>query len=156
MKLNNHGWGYRDMIIYSCLILIVLLVCAYNINYLYTGLTTDNNNNNNVTNVQDTDEEVIQTKPQIQVVDYNYYNQIEYKIRIATLNYLNDYKYELTGQILKTTLDSLVDLGYMEKVYDQNGNNVCTGYSNSYVDGSTGEYVIKPYVNCSNYRTEGY
>lgn len=155
MKLNNHGWGYRDMIIYSCLIIVVLLVCAYNINYLYTGLTADKEKNatNNVNQTVNEDNNI---KPQVQVVDYNYYNQIEYKIRIATLSYLNDYNYELTGQILNLSLDSLVDLGYMDKVYDQTGSTQCTGYSNSYVDVGTGEYIIKPYINCNNYRTEGY
>jgi hypothetical protein len=155
MKLNNHGWGYKDMIIYSCLIIVVILVASYNINYLYSGLTSDSTNSDNTT-VEHNTEPVTQNTPQIQFIDYNYYNQIEYKIRIATLSYLSDYNYELTGQILKTTLDSLIDLGYMDKVYDQTGGSMCTGYSNSYVDASTGEYIIKPYINCNNYRTEGY
>ena len=95
MKLNNHGWGYKDMIIYSCLIIVVILVAAYNINYFYSGLTSNNTNSDNTTVDQNT-EPVTQNTPQIQVVDYNYYNQIEYKIRIATLSYLSDYNYELT------------------------------------------------------------
>lgn len=156
MKLNNHGWGYRDMIIYGCIILLFLLLAAYNINYLYDGLNTTSNGNNTNNNVQQpVVEESTNDKPQEVIVDYTYYQNAEMKIKNATLNYLNDYNYELSEQILNTSLDTLVNLGYMSKVYDQTGNYVCTGYSNSYL-GEDGEYVIKAYVNCDNYITEGY
>lgn len=38
MKLNNHGWGYRQMIIMSAILLIFLLFAAYNIFALYNNL----------------------------------------------------------------------------------------------------------------------
>lgn len=155
MKLNNHGWGYRDMIIYGCIILLFLLLAAYNINYLYDGLNTSNGNNTNTNVQQPVVEESTNDKPREVIVDYTYYQNAEMKIKNATLNYLNDYNYELSEQILNTSLDTLVNLGYMSKVYDQTGSYVCTGYSNSYL-GEDGEYVIKAYVNCNNYITEGY
>ena len=157
MKLNNHGWGYKDMIIYGCIILLLLLIAAYNINYLYSGINSNDNNstNNSVQQPVDNEQQPI-TEPQKVIVDYNYYYGVEEKIKNATLNYLNDYSYDLTEQILKTSVDTLVSFGYMSIIYDQTGNHLCTGYSNAYSDVSTGEYVIKPYVNCNNYITEGY
>ncbi len=165
MKLNNHGWGYKDMIIYGCIILLVLLVAAYNINYLYSGLNVNNGNTTNNTttdgNNAESDRPLVNTdtpdsKPQVDVVDYNYYKNVEDMIESATLKYLSDYSYDLSNQILKTSLDTLVNFGYIAKVYDQNKVNVCSGYSNTYYDESTNQYVIKPYINCGNYVTEGY
>lgn len=153
MKLNNHGWGYRDMIIYSCLILLVLLVTAYNINYLYSGIKTNDKTTNSVQQPAESKPEY--NEPQEVVVDNNYYYNLEIKIKNATLDYLNDYSYELTNQILNTSLETLVDLGYMSAVYDQTGKYACNGYSNSYVT-ENGQYIIKPYLNCNNYITEGY
>lgn len=156
MKLNNRGWGYRDMIIYGCIILLFLLLAAYNINYLYDGITATSDVNNTYNNEQQSDiEEITNNKPQEVIVDYTYYQNAELKIKNATLSYLNDYNYELSEQILNTSLDTLIDFGYISKIYDQSGNYICTGYSNSYL-GEDGEYVIKAYVNCNNYITEGY
>lgn len=156
MKLNNRGWGYRDMIIYGCIILLFLLLAAYNINYLYDGINATSNVNNTYNNEQQSDiEEITNNNPQEVIVDYTYYQNAELKIKNATLTYLNDYNYELSEQILNTSLDTLIDFGYISKIYDQSGNYICTGYSNSYL-GEDGEYVIKAYVNCNNYITEGY
>ena len=42
MKLNNHGWGYRDMIISSCILLILLFFAASSISELYDGIEASN------------------------------------------------------------------------------------------------------------------
>ena len=41
--LNNHGWGMRDMIIYSCIILLFLLIATYYIRTFYKGLSNASN-----------------------------------------------------------------------------------------------------------------
>ena len=41
--LNNHGWGIRDMIIYSCIILLFLLIATYYIKSFYSGLSNASN-----------------------------------------------------------------------------------------------------------------
>ena len=35
MKLNNNGWGYRDMVIYTCIILLALFFVAMSISSFY-------------------------------------------------------------------------------------------------------------------------
>ncbi len=155
MKLNNGGWGYREMIIYTCIILFALVFVAMSISTFYDNLVEDinsdrNNNpvveNNNNQNDNDTNDNV--------VTDTDYYILKENELKNATLQYVNNYSYDLTEDILVVSVDTLVSFGFMDPIYDQSGLNKCTGYSNVYV--TDGEYGIVPYINCSNYVTSGY
>lgn len=162
MKLNNHGFGMRDMIIYTCVLLLFLLFVAYSVNSLYGLLQGDKKDpmedqllifgdskeNNNV------DED--NSEPENNYVDYEYYEELENKLKNATLSYLNDYKYDLSSEILKVTSDTLINLSYLDDFYDQFNSNVCVGYSNVYTDVNTNSYNIKAYISCSNYISEGY
>ena len=56
---------------------------------------------------------------------------------------------------MNVSLDTLVSFGFIERLYDQSGTNVCSGYSNVFLT-SDGMYEIKPYISCSNYVTNGY
>ena len=85
--------------------------------------------------------------------DY-YYKMQEDKLKNATLDYVKNYSYDLTEDILVVSIDTLVSFGFIEPIYDQTGSNVCTGYSNVYLVGE--EYGVVPYINCSNYVTIGY
>lgn len=38
MKLNNHGWGFKEMIIMTSILLILLLIASYYIVVLYSSL----------------------------------------------------------------------------------------------------------------------
>ena len=42
--LNNHGWGMKDMIIYSCIILLFLLIATYYIRSFYKGISMSSPN----------------------------------------------------------------------------------------------------------------
>ena len=42
MKLGNHGWGMREMIIYLCVFAIILIFVAISINSLYKKIEKDN------------------------------------------------------------------------------------------------------------------
>jgi hypothetical protein len=155
MKLNNKGWGYRDMIIYTCLILFALIFVAISISSFYDNLVEDiqsdrnnqtvNNNNNNI--VED-------NKPNQNVVDTDYYIMKENELKNATLNYMSTYSYGLSQNIMTVTMDTLVSLGFMDQIYDQTGSNKCTAYSNVYL--YEDDYSVVPYINCNNYVTLGY
>ena len=153
MKLNNKGWGYREMIIYTCIILFALIFVAISINSFYDNLMEDinsNKNNSPVVNNPSTEE-----KPSQDVVtDGNYYVLQENKLKQATFEYVNKYSYDLSEDILIVTMDTLVSFNFMEPIYDQTGTYKCSGYSNVYVN--NGEYGIVPYINCNNYVTSGY
>lgn len=150
MKLNNNGWGYRDMVIYTCIILLALFFVAMSISSFYDNLVEDinsdrNNQNNNV---------VEENKPNSNEVDKNYYLLQESKLKDATLNYVNKYSYDLDQNIMSVSMETLVSLGFMEQIYDQTGTNKCSGYSNVYI--YENDYGIVPYISCNNYVTLGY
>ena len=154
MKLNNHGWGMREMIIYTCILLLLLLFVSYSVNSFYKEMETSKQNvvnNNYGSDYDDKDEESNVSNN----INYIYYHNKEDLIKKATLNYLNNYSYNLDSNIMNVSLDTLINLGYIQKIYDQNNINSCSGYSNVYED-ENGEYIIKSYINCGNYVTEGY
>lgn len=167
MKLNNHGWGLKEMIIYSCILLIFLFMAASSVSSFYDGLQASKEESArrqaeiNEKAKQEEEkviiEEVIDKSNVNTEIDYDYYENREKELQAAAFGYLRDYNYDLEGQIMKITLDTLVDFGYMQPVYDQTGYNTCIGYANAYYDDSVTEYVVKPYLNCSGYyMTEGY
>lgn len=163
MKLNNHGWGMREMIIYTCIMILLLLFVASSISSFYSSMEASQAEKEkrykeslkNQENEKKEEQEEQEEKNPIIEVDYDYYENLENKIKTATYDYMNDNAYNLDNQILNVTLDTLVNLNYLEKFYDQTGANACTGYSNVYEDES-GAYVINSYISCSNYTTDGY
>lgn len=144
--LNNHGWGMRDMIIYLCILILFLLFASYSINTLY-----ENIGNNNVVDKYGSSEE------SERAFDLQYYRDLEYELISATFDYLANY-YADPSVVLHNTkinVQELVNHDFIDDLYDQFGNNVCEGYS--IVDrNEKGNFVVKSYINCSNYKTEGY
>lgn len=159
VKLNNNGWGYRDMIIYSSIILIALIIVAVSISSFYDDLSNSINNNNtykpNSNVVQPEEEGNSDNTNTTPSTNTNYYVWLESQLKSATLDYLNTYSYDLTDNIMNVSLDTLVSFGFIEQLYDQSGNNICSGYSNVFIT-TDGQYEIKPFINCSNYVTSGY
>lgn len=167
MKLNNHGWGLKDMIIYSCILLFFLFLAASSVNSFYDGLQAgkeeserrQNEINENAKKEEEKEivDDIIDNSNTNPVIDYDYYNNREKELQAAALGYLNYYNYDLESQIMKITLDTLIGLGYIQPIYDQTSYNICTGYVNAYYDEDASEYVVNPYLNCSGYYiTEGY
>lgn len=150
MKLNNNGWGYRDMVIYTCIILLALFFVAMSISSFYDNLVEDINSDRNNQN----NDVVEENKPNSNEVDKNYYLLQESKLKDATLNYVNKYSYDLDQNIMSVSMETLVSLGFMEQIYDQTGTNKCSGYSNVYI--YENDYGIVPYISCNNYVTLGY
>ena len=171
MKLNNHGWGYKDMIIYSCIILILLFFAASSISDLYDGIEASNAEKEKIRQQwaekeeeEEKKEEVkediyvppVPEEPEQEEVDYRYYSLREQELKSATMSYLNDYNYDLSTTKMKITLETLINFGYMVEMFDQTGMNVCTGYSNVYKD-NYDNIIIDPYVKCDAfYVTNGY
>lgn len=155
MKLNNHGWGMRDMIIYTCILLLFLLFVAYSVNSLYDilGNTGEVEENNTVVDNQQEQENEKEEEPLI--VDVEYYNSLEENLKKSTLDYLNTYPTDLSSGILKITSDTLIGLNLMDELYDQTKENKCIGYSNVFQE-DNGDYIVDSYINCSNYTTQGY
>lgn len=156
MKLNNRGWGMREMIIYLCILILALFFVASSIDSLYTQIENSQKeikeeNNNKV--IYEDEEEIEEDKSLD--IDVDYYYNLENEVKTATMNYINENNYDLSNQILTVTLDTLVNLGYIEKIYDQIDDEVCSAYSNVYsID--EGDFIINSFVSCKNYITQGY
>ena len=154
MKLDNNGWGYRDMIIYTCIILFALIFVAISISSFYDGMVEDLNTNKNSTPIVSSDDEEEYDFDEDVILDEDYYKSQENILKDATLQYVMKYSYDLSDDILIVSMDTLISLNFMEQIYDQTGNYKCNGYSNVYLNGD--DYGIVPYLSCNNYVTSGY
>ncbi len=155
--MNNHGWGLRDMIIYMCIFAIILIFVAFSINALYKRIDRDSKNKPQETVVVEPEEKKPEPEEvQPRAVDYSYYHDLENKIYDATIKYLDDYPTTIENDVLKITADTLVSLGYMDELYNDIKSDKCTGFSNVYTDAVSNNYVVRSYVMCDNYTSEGY
>lgn len=159
--MGNHGWGMREMIIYLCVFAIILIFVAFSINSLYKRMERDMKDakNNQPTIVEPVQEEKPKKEPVVEqprAVDYTYYHNLEAKLYEATYQYLINNPTEIGSGILKIEANSLINLGFMDKMYNDNKTSECTGYSNVYVQEGSTEYTIKSYVRCDNYSSNGY
>ena len=98
MKLNNKGWGYRQMLLMTSILLIFLLFTAYNIYALYKNLDHS---------------------------DAKVYMNLESKLQVAAASYIKDEG--MRNQSVILTLTELKDLGYITEFNDDEGK-ACNGY----------------------------
>lgn len=155
MKLNNHGWGTRDFVIYMCVLVLILLFVTISISSMYKGITNSTDKTNTQQSVEKKQPEVENKKNVI--IDYQLYESMETKIYMATYDYMEAKKLNTENDILNITSDTLINEGYLKEsdLYDQNGEK-CSGYSNAY-DDENGHHMIKSFVSCGGlYTTEGY
>ena len=158
MGLNNHGWGLREMIIYMCILILILLFVAFSISALYRKIDEDNREHPqhiNTDPVEPSTQEPVIEVPQ-RSVNYTYYSQLETNLYNATQLFLQERPHELNGGIMKVEAQSLIDLGYMDVMYNDNNSDFCTGYSNVYLGEGNDSYTIKSYIRCDNYSSTGY
>lgn len=152
MKLDNRGWGLREMIIYSCILLFFLLIAVYHVNYLYLSFDESSDSKEKVSQEKETVKEPEKNVDTIKYVDVNKYISYQEKMIEAGQNYLKDYNYDLSVSILTLDLNTLIEFDYIEKIYDQIDGSLCTGYVNIF-EKDDGDYNISPFVRCTNYVT---
>lgn len=154
MKLDNRGWGYRDMIIYSCILLFCLLLSVYFVNSLYNDLEKSaerqkiNSSSSDVVEVPKKED-----KDDIKI-DYSYYFDLEDKLKEATTKYIKNENVDLSNGLVTINSSILVDKGYLNDFYDQYGVR-CGGYSNVLIEENS-EYSVQSYILCNDYSTAGY
>lgn len=98
MKLNNKGWGYRQMLLMTCILLVFLMIAAYNIYALYNDLDAK---------------------------DAVTYVNLENKLQIAASKYVGDKNLESSNLIISLT--DLKNEEYIT-VFNDDSNRVCNGY----------------------------
>ena len=133
--LNNHGWGFRAYIILSAILLIALLIACFLITRLYSSIPSLKDG----------------------VDGPRTYETVEESIKDATSLYINDYYTgEITTGVVIVSYKDLIDEGFLEKdSLTTSNNDVCIGYARVSRD-SNNEIKIEPYINCTDYKTNGY
>ena len=126
--LNKHGWGLREMLVLSGILILFLIVAIYYIFTLYQEMGREVNN--------------------------NYYHDLEEDLRKSAQVYIEDY-YDGTlnsdGITITRSLLRTYDLDV--SLTDRDGN-ACSGYviaSRTHAEDS-----IRAYISCPNYTTDGY
>ena len=158
MKLDNRGWGLREMLIYSSILLIFLLIAAFRISALYDDVKNNSTHsdssssqsslNNNSDNNDDKENSNVKDK-----YDLQYYYDYEDDMVEATQEYLHLYDVLITSDT-KLDIATLIDLDLLDKLYDKGSTARCEGYVLITIENS--RYAIKPYLACLDYITKGY
>jgi hypothetical protein len=128
MRLNKHGWGLRQMLLLSGILIIFLIIAIYYIFVLYNSFSED--------------------------VTIEEYYDMEEKLEDQARIYLNDY-YDgtLTSDNLTITRSILREYNLDVSLIDDNGD-ACSGYV--IASKSKGITNIDGYIKCNNYETKGY
>lgn len=135
MYLNNKGWGLKEMILLSCIILAAVFVAAIMINTLYKDLDM-NINGNNASNPSSSN----QNKEEK-------YEAIERNLLSAAKKYARENNLEDEESI---DSDTLIANGYLTVSKMTNEDDTCEGY----VTKQNTSY--KSYISCESYETKGY
>lgn len=135
MKLNNHGWGFREMLFLSAIILFFVILATVLIVQFYHQM-------GNVFQNADTSSSTSTTTSSTYT-----YTDIEATLKTAAERYYKK-NGSTTGNVITT--QDLIDGGYLKESKLSTKDDNCDGYVQ--VDGST----LTPYIICDNYMTEGY
>lgn len=126
MFLNNRGWGLKEMLLLSSIILVAVFVAAIMINNLYKDLDITLNGNTS-------------TKENYTTIERNLLNAAK---KYARENELDDDDFIYS--------DNLIDEGYLTLSKMTTNDDVCDGY----VEKKNTSY--KAYISCASYETDGF
>jgi hypothetical protein len=164
MRLNNKGWGTKELIISAAIIFLLLLIISYYVHRLYEVMDFEESKANDTYYVESsntqasknkTKEENIQSNySEINNIDYSYYKDYENKMTSAAISYMHDYDKFLDEDYLLVNMIDLVDLNYISLLHDKYDDSICEGYVT--IKDSNGAYDASSFIKCSNYTTEGY
>lgn len=126
--LNKNGWGLKEMLLYSGIIVLFFLVAIYYIVSMYKEID-------------------------IPVSEVSY-QDLEKQLEDNTLIYLNDYYtgfLDSDGIIINR---SVLKANNLDVALIDSNNNACSGYV--YANKTHGVIGVKAYIKCKGYTTNGY
>ena len=106
--MNNHGWGLKDMIIYTCIILFFLFLATYLINSLYRSTSYSNSDGASSYST------------------ISYYTNKENIIKNAAIIYQKNNNINSNTVV---DINKLINEGYMDPIYSNKDNALCKGYA---------------------------
>jgi len=129
MRLNNHGWGLKEMMILTAILVFFFGLALYFIYTLYNSLSNEFNSNSS---------------------NKEFYSSLEVGIEEATLLYLRS---NYVNDNTKIDISLLTEDEYISEIVDSETGNVCDGYVLVY---DFSEKLVDAYISCDNYETLGY
>lgn len=148
MKLNNHGWGFREMLFYMAILVVFLFIAVFLIIRTYYQL---DQKNFNVAEYFPEGEESVPTEKEILL-----YSDLEVNIKNAAVTYIkNYYDQEITNEKVSITLNILKSKGLIDDLKDIKDKSSCDGYVLASINKDL-EVLYYPYIKCANYTTLGY
>lgn len=135
MLINNHGWGLREMIIYSSIILIALfLIVCFSSKLMTDVFVGDDSSSRSFI-----------------------YSSLENSIRMATFEYMKkNYREEMGVGTITVTTANLVQYSFLKpKDFVMKNKDRCYGYAlvKKNIDESL---IVEPYIQCDSYETINY
>lgn len=136
MKLNNHGWGLKQMIVYSAILLMALFITVF-FSMQLTAAFNEPFQKSTLRNVT--------------------YSMIEENIVMATSSYMEKYyDSEIGSGTITVKTDNLILYGVLkEEDLVTSTKDICKGYSLVRKNIESG-LKIDAYIKCSNYETSNY
>lgn len=136
MKLNNHGWGLNQMLIYCGILFFFLLVAIFFIIQLSNSLgdALKGSLSDNVS-----------------------YATVEENVKNSAVLYMNEYyKNEIGTGTITVTVDNLLKYKMLEEsdLIPSDEKTSCKGYA--LVKKENSSIIVTPYISCLNYETNGY
>lgn len=127
-KLNKEGWGLREMLVLSGILILFLIIAIYLIYSLYSEFDRE--------------------------ATVGYYYELEEKLENQASVYLNDYYPDpLTSDNLTITRGVLRTYNLDVDLVDKN-DKACSGYV--IANKTHGQTNVNAYIKCEHYETEGY
>jgi len=128
MVLNKNGWGLKEMLILSGVLLIFLIVSIYFIISMYNNFNND----------------VMATN----------YEALEEKLEKQARIYLNDYYDEILTNDYITITRNVLKSYNLDVVLEDNKGNSCSGYVMA--NKTHAKVEVNAYIKCDDYQTNGY
>ena len=153
MKLNNKGFGTKEMIIYSCVIIFFLLLADFLIKDFYRSMDNNNSKNTSSTSVVETNNNSNNNEIKRTESVSVYYSNQEKKLRDAAISYAIKNKLDAYDGFI-VAIGVLIDNNYIEIIRDYYDDSTCNAYAKIMNNGDS--YDADAYISCNSYTTEGY
>ena len=138
--LNNKGWGLSTLVICLAVILFFLLISFVSAINFNNKIESENKN---------------ETNSGDQIIDNEYYINLEKNMDQAAIKYINSNISDFeNNETIMISAKRFIEYGYLENMIDLISKNECNGYS--IIKNYNGTYKVTSYINCDNYKTDGY
>ena len=126
--LNKHGWGLKEMLVLSGILVLFLIIAIYYIFTLYQEMGRE--------------------------VTASYYYDLENDLVESAKVYVKDYYDQDLNSEGVTITRSILRAYDLDVSLKDSNNKACSGYV--IADKTHGEEHYKAYISCPNYTTDGY